>query len=388
MSSQRTRERGSALICFLLCLVLLLALSAGASSLGVIEQRAGAESRDHLTAFYLADSGAQLGNFKVRASNGTLGATTFDEPLGVGSAHVVIAPVSATVYSITSSATSGVMSETIQMHLELTANFDMEGAIQINVDPSVTIDDDELLLSVRAATSISGADHDASGALLADQSQATYGVALSPIPGYVDVDVVVDISGGASLAGTPAQTANDVAGQTEVFNDLLTYARSNADIAVTGAASWDNTEIGSYGTAADPQLIYVNLGDNHTLTMRQNFVGHGTLVIESSNQTTVEALHMEDSTFWHGLVIVHFTGNAEVPGSQLVGMYNYATIIGGLSITLAGAGSTVTGSGDIFAGRTGNAAVKYSSAALAAAEGISQVIDYSARVISYQRVGN
>jgi len=74
-----------------------------------------------------------------------------------------------------------------------------------------------------------------------DQSQATYGIVLNPLPGALDVGVSVDSLGGATLNGSPAETANTVHGQGEVFDDLLIHARANADVSVAGGGQSSTT---------------------------------------------------------------------------------------------------------------------------------------------------
>lgn len=382
----RESERGSAIVYSLLIIVLLMGLASSSSMLVVQNQKTSSESLSRTDAFYLADSGAQIGNFLLRANNGTMSATTQTSSIGGGSATVAIEPVDPNLYRVVSVGASSDAQETVEMYVEFTDAFDMEGAIQVSIGDSVEVATSEINMSLRASTLISGLDHDASGAILADQSEATYGVAMTPVPGAVGLDIVVETTGGADLEGSPDPTTNMAEGDGEVFNELLSYARSNADITVTGSDLWNNGDLGNFGTPGAPLLTYVHLGDNETLEMRQNFVGHGTLVIEVDRATTDPSLYMSDSVQWYGLVVIHFKGDAEIPGGQLVHLDNYAMIIGGLSINFSGDDTQTVGSGLVYKATTGNASVRYCSQLLKTAVGIPQVVDRSARVVSYRRL--
>jgi hypothetical protein len=386
LDERNTRDRGAVFVYVLICLSVLLGLSAGAGALSVVEQRASAESRGQMAAYYLADSGAQIGNFKIRAAGGVLGATTFTENLAYGTVSVAVDPLAPSLYSVRSTATAGGLTEIVHVHLQCAAGLALTGAVQINVHESVLVATSDLPVSVRDATAITGADHDAAGAALADQSDATFGIALSPVPGPVDVNPTVETMSGAILAGAPTATTNNAAGQADVLDSLVQLARNSADVTVTGGAVLGTAATGSYGTPADPVLAYVQLGANQTLTLREDFLGYGTLVVESSYQSSVEALQMGENSGWRGLVIVYFSGPAEVSGAQLIRLADSALIVGGLAIQMRGAGSNLTGAGQIIAMTAGSAAVRYSSALVAAAEGIAAVVGTSARVISYQRI--
>ncbi|MCA8959489.1 MAG: hypothetical protein KDC38_03200 [Planctomycetes bacterium] len=383
---RKAREEGSAMILVVIILLLILGMSAAATSVTTTNQRAAGESTRAMRSYYLADTGAQIGNFMIRASNGSMAATTVTETLGGGNVAIGITPLSATLYEVSSVGTVQDQSTTIQLHVELTSIFDMEGAIQVNFGDGVEVSASEISFQLNAASSISGLDHDASGTPLADQSNATYGIAMSPVPGNPDVDVFVDISGGADLEGSPDGTTSDATGQSELFENLVVHARNNADIFLTGSQLFNNTSIGTYGTAANPVLLHVSLGDNEQLHMNQNFAGYGTLVIEVDNATSVSSLYMEDSTYWYGLVVIQFKGDADIPGGALIEFDNYATIVGGLAANFVGEGVTYTGAGDVIDLGNGNPHVLYSSDVLSNVEGVDQVVDISTKVISYLHV--
>ncbi len=383
---ERGAEDGSVLVYFLCVMLPLLAFAAGACLLSMVSQRAAGASADWARAFYLADSGAQIGNFLLRASNGTMAATSREESLGGGTTNIEIDTVSPSLYSVRSTGSISGASETVEMHVEFVSSFDMDGAIQINFDEQVEVSAPEILLELRSSAAILGTDHDAAGAVSADQSDASYGIAMSPVPGNVGIEVRLDIAGGAEVEGTPAQSTSSAPGQSEVFNALMDYARTNADVSISGGMTVTNADNGSYGTAAAPVLVYVDLEDNHTFLMRQNFVGYGTLVIEVGDVTEVPALYMEASTAWYGLVVVNFRGQAEIPGGALIEMENDALILGGLAMNFSGEDAHVTGDGLVFTAESGNPSVLYSSTILENAVGISEVVPKSARILSYRRV--
>ena len=378
------RDVGFALLAFLGLITVVAAATAAVGMLCVVESRAASEGDRRMRSFYLADTGAQIANALLTDSGGSLGSSNFQESLAGGSVDVDIVQ-NGMAYQVTSTGNYDGELQTVVMQVQFTAAFDMEGAIQVNFGEGIEVTAGAIPFSLSAASELSGMDHDADGNLLADQSNATYGLAMAPIPGALDVDVFVDIANGAELEGSPEATTSEAEGDVAVFNQLIVHARNNADIQVTGTSSWRNPDNGSYGTAADPQLVFVDLADGETLRMYQNFVGHGTLVISVGETTTAPALLMEDSTEWHGLVVIEFRGQAEVPGGGLVEMQNFAQIIGGLSVNFSGENTTFAGTGDVVDLSSGFPHILYSSELTNSASGVAQVVDYSSEVIAYYR---
>lgn len=380
------REAGIAMVHVVMAVVFLLSLGASTTMLCTVGLRASGENNARMRAFYVADSGAQVANAQIRATSGVLttSATSFSESIGDGVAEVDVVDLGDGIFEVTSAGSVGVETRTVVMHVEFTDVFDMEGALQINFGSGIEVEAATIDLDINASTEISGLDHDPTGVEIGDQTEATYGVAMTPIPGSVDTDIFVDVSNGADLEGSPETTSNEVTGQSEVFDDLITHARDNADVVVNGSTTLRNVDDGDYGTETDPVLVYVSLGDNETFEMRQNIHGWGTLVIDVDTATTDTALYMRDSTEWHGLVVVNFLGEAEINGGTLIELDNHAKIIGGLAVQFSGDNITFEGTGNVVELNTGSASILYSSEMLSSAVGIDQVVDSSARVIAYR----
>ena len=209
---------------------------------------------------------------------------------------------------------------------------------------------------------------------------------MSPVPGAPEIDVYVDVANGADLEGDPSATANDVTAQSDLIANLANYAAANADVQVVGGATLGNPASGNFGTQANPVLTYVSLGNNEQLHVRQNFEGWGTLVVEVDNATTTTPLYFEDSVVWHGLVVIRFKGEADIPGDALIEFDNSARIVGGLLADFCAEGTAFSGSSTIFDAGNGNAGVYYSSEIISSANGVAQVVDTSVRVLSYRYV--
>lgn len=382
----RRNERGSALLYALLIIMLLMGLASSASMLVVQNQKSSTDSQSRNDAFYLADSGAQIGNYLLRSNGGSLAATTLTESIGDGTVTVGIQPLNPNLYRIQSMGTASGTQESIEMHVEFPTYFKMEGALQINFSESVEVSATDVALELESSSVISGLNHDDTGALLADQSQATYGVALKTLPGEVAFDITMSSGSGADLIGMPLATTSTATGNAEIFNSLLAYSRSNADVSQSGDTTLGDSDTGSYGTPGTQLLTYVSLGDNESLTLDHTFMGYGTLVVEVDRATTECPVTFRDSAKWHGLVVVHFTGEADVSGKSLILLRDSSEIIGGLSVNFTGDNIDFASDGLIYEANSGSAALRYSSTLTQNAVGISQVLPGSARVVSYRRV--
>lgn len=380
------REEGSAFVYVLVCLVALLSLTAASSAITLTNQKATSESSRTMRATYLADTGAQIGSFLVRASIATMPATTWTETLCGGSVDIAVTPVTASLHRVESTGNFQGELAAVEIHIESIETLNMEGALQVTFGDGVEVEPATINFELHGAATVSGQDHDAYGNLIADQTEATYGVAMSPVPGAPTVDVYVDVSGGADLEGSPTPTANDVGAQSALVANLAAYAAANADVTIVGDATLNNASSGSFGTAASPVLTYVSLGDNEQLHVRQNFEGWGTLVIEVDRATTTTPVYMEDSIRWHGLVVVRFKGEADIPSSPLIELDNFAQIIGGLLVDFAAEGTTFSGDSPVFDAGNGNAGVYFSSEVLSIADGVDQAVAASVRVLSYRHV--
>ncbi len=380
------REEGSAYVYVLVCLVALLALTAASSAITLTHQKATSESSRTMRSGYLADTGAQIGSFLVRASNGTMAATTWTENLCGGSADITVTPVTPTLHRVQSTGTFQGELSAVEIYIESVATFEMEGAMQVTFGDGVEVQPATIDFALHGSAIITGQDHDPLGSLLADQAEATYGIAMSPVPGAPSVDVYVDVANGADLEGSPAPTANDVSAQSDLIANLASYAAANADAMIVGDTTLQNSTGAAFGTATTPLLTYVSLGTNEQLHIRQNFEGWGTLVIEVDSATTTTPFYMEDSSKWHGLVVVRFKGEANIPGDPLIEFDNSARVIGGLLVDFAAEGTTFTGQSEVFDAGNGNAGVYFSSEILSTANGVDQVVDASVRVLSYRHV--
>jgi len=370
----------------MVCVVALLSLVAASSAVTLTNQKAASEGSRAMRASYLADTGAQIGSFLVRASNGTMPGMTWNESLCGGVATISVAPVSSTLHRVQSTGNFSGEARTVEIYVESIALFELEGAVQVTIGDGVEVESPTIDFELHGSAIVTGQDHDVHGNLLSGQEEATYGVAMSPVPGAPEIDVYVDVANGADLEGDPSATANDVTAQSDLIANLANYAAANADVQVVGGATLGNPASGNFGTQANPVLTYVSLGNNEQLHVRQNFEGWGTLVVEVDNATTTTPLYFEDSVVWHGLVVIRFKGEADIPGDALIEFDNSARIVGGLLADFCAEGTAFSGSSTIFDAGNGNAGVYYSSEIISSANGVAQVVDTSVRVLSYRYV--
>ncbi len=243
---------------------------------------------------------------------------------------------------------------------------------------------DEIFVDLRQTAKISGMDHSDSGELLDDQRNSVFGLAMNLLPG--DVDFAISLFPNAILEGDPEATTNEAADKAAQLEALRDEAMNHAEVQVTGPVVLDNSANGQYGTAEDPKLIYVRLGRDETVEMRQNFVGYGTLVIdtERADSDNAPTFTMRDSTEWHGVVMVYYRDRGRIrDGKPLVRLNNFAKLVGAL---------VVFANGDRFRFDdptllllTGNASISYSSEWVSSGPGMDALegSEQIARLVSY-----
>ncbi len=379
---QDHRDRGSVTIAVLAVVIILFALAAGVTQLSTVTMRAGVENDLNMRVFYLADSGAQVANSMIQASDGTIPSTTFVETLNGGTVSVNVA-ADALGYIVTSTATLKGEQGIVEMRVKVTnSGFAMQGAAEVIVDPGVRIKEDAPLpVGILGTSKISGMDHAVDGTLLVNQTGATRGLAVTPVPGGIDWTITQDV--GATLEGSPTVSTNQANDQSEHINALLAYSKVNADVTITGPATLGDIHTGSYGTALVPKLVYVRMGEEQTLTLGQGFTGYGTLFIDIEESEDAPALVMQNTASWHGPVIVRWRDEAEVDGSSLIIFRDSAKVIGGVTIHLSGEEVDIDGLGNIM--ETSMAAqILYSSATMGSAPGFSAISPRILEVVSYR----
>jgi hypothetical protein len=102
------------------------------------------------------------------------------------------------------------------------------------------------------------------------------------------------------LYGAPSPTVGNVdITNLSIISELVNYVRQNADITITTDTTYTNTTIGGED---DYRFVYV---DNSNLTLGNNFVGYGILVINDSTPTGNTRLDMEGNAKWYGLVVCY-----------------------------------------------------------------------------------
>ena len=371
------RQHGFAILALLIPVSILIVLAAALSSLTSSSVRTISRSDRMTRAFYVADSAAQAANALVRATGPTMEATTVTESLGGGSATVVIEKVDNLHFRVRSSGEYGSETANVELHVKFEAgNFSLGGGLAFNIGQSVQTTGD-LRIYLDSNPVISGYDHSATGSQLADQTNAVPGVGTHPVPGNPDFNFEITLLSNAEVEGSPSDTTAANTSQSGVLLDLAAYARDNADILITGS----QTQTGTWGSSSSPQLVHASLNGSKRLTFDDEFVGHGTLVIETTN-TSGPVFEMNSNARWYGLVVVVFRSDPEMSGAGIL-MDSNSRIVGGLGIAIEGTGITIDGSRPILKMRS-NAEIRYSSALLSAARGIDSVYADSSRVATYR----
>ncbi|MEE8142722.1 MAG: hypothetical protein V3T77_06450, partial [Planctomycetota bacterium] len=230
------REQGSALAYAMICAVFLFALMGGVTEICLVDLKATHESKERVRAFYLADSGLQIGNALVRSTGTSLTATTLVEDMFGGTVTIDITPISASLYRITSTAGLGSQQSSVEMVVRFEADFVLEGAFEVAVGSGVDLEGSDFPVEVRDTAVISGRDHTPSGTLKGVQDDATQGLALNSLAGSLDWDTNVDA--GATLEGDPSSTINDAVDKSTILKALRDEARNNADISLSGSQTF------------------------------------------------------------------------------------------------------------------------------------------------------
>ncbi len=377
---QVIRNRGAVFVSALLVLVFVAVLAAGLSQVSVVNLRASTESNDRMRVFYLADSGAHIGHFQVEAAAGTIADTSFTETIGGETVNVTITNVGAGLLEVSSTATLGGDPVNVKMAIEVISSFAMKGGVETHFDSGVELEGSAIPVTIGGTATISGLDHDDTGALKADQTAATMGLAMNIVPGGKDWSVTQDV--GATLEGVPTPTTNSAETQSAIMTALRDYVKGNADIKISGSKTLGDAHTGSYGTALDPKLVYVKLGEEETLTMQQGFTGYGTLVINIKDAEFNPALNMLNTSKWYGPILIVFRNEAEVDGGTLINLQDDASIVGGLMLHFTGEEIELDGGGEVLSA-TGNSSILYSSDLVNTAPGITSVTTGTTQVVSY-----
>ena len=330
--SHHQRENGSSLLVVLVALSFILALAGAVSLVAANDLKASTRSTDMMEAFYAADAAAQVGNALVRSTGIAMQAISFQETLGDD--HLVQVDVTEEdvgLYKVIS--TSDVNGEVSTV--ELWVNFDQEdfdvapnGGFETNIGDNVNLNGD-IRVDLKSNSIVSGFDHDANGNELADQTNGVPGLVMQATAG--DRDFNLSTFSNAEAVGTPQATANDAEAQGDLMNTLRDIAQTTADVFVTGTTLLEDAANGSYGTAADPVLVYVSLGQNEELRLDSNFEGFGFLVIDAGKNAEFE---MNSNAQWNGMVLVRSHGDPSTGNGPLVKLDDNAKIIGSLQLML------------------------------------------------------
>lgn len=361
------REAGVVLPLLLLITIALFAAAGGVTMLTNAGLRASGSSNEQMQAFYAADSGFQLGSYMVRASGGTVPDTSFEESIGSSSATVSLAEQSPGIYEIRSTGTSGEGTITAVGYIEVHVDtFKLAAATEMVFGNGVELEGAGVPVRLDGTSSISGVDHSPAGVPLADQSKAVYGLGMNTVPGNRNFS----LSGTGTVAGTPAARTNALENHGAQLQAIRDYAKKNADITINGSRTLGAAATGTYGTAAAPKVVYVNLGEEGTLTLQQTFTGYGTLVINVSEAEESVVLRMRDAAAWNGLVLVRLGGEAEIEGGSLIHMTQSAKIVGGLAMYFTGEEIEVEDGGRVLR-LADSAKILTSSQLLASTPGLS-----------------
>ena len=360
----------------------LFAVAAALTMLTTANLKASTESKRVMNAFYLADSGAQIGNSLVRSAGGTLASTSFTEALAGGTVTVQITDLGGGLYQIQSAASYRGEQSTVEMQVSFdSSGFSLASGVQLSVDPGVEVEDG-LPVALNGLSKISGLDHAADGTPLADQSGAVLGLGVNTLPENAGFQTTV--AAGAVLEGAPSGTTTSAPNETNVLRALEKYTKDNADVFVSGTTALGSAATGLYGTAATPALVYVDLGTNQMLTMNETFSGYGTMLIKTSRNDNTSALTMAASARWHGLIAISVRGELEVDGGSLVRLQNDARIVGGMTLLVRSGGEIeFEGTGKLLE-VSENASVLYSSALVSATPGISTTTSSNVKTVSYR----
>lgn len=354
-----SRQDGTAMIVVMILVILLFALAAAMTMTSMAGMRAEVESDTEMRAFYLAESGAQVAMAKLQSAGGIPGDTTFTENIAGGTVSVTVTRLDPEVYRITSSSVcSGHRSE-VELHVAVRRGFSIPGALSIMLSRGIEFRAPDIATSVLGSSRISGIDHAPDGSVLGDQSRAVPGLAVNALPGGKDFDLALSRID-PRILGHPVRIDSEADNVSAGLTDLRNYAREFADIKLVGSRVLGSADTGSYGTDAEPRLVYIRLLDDPSLELIQDFEGHGTLVVEADSAGSRNVLTLQDSASWYGMVLLYLTGSPEVPGGSLIRLKHDSKIVGAASIFLNTEEAEVRGVGK-FIHASSDARVLYSS---------------------------
>jgi hypothetical protein len=204
--------------------------------------------------------------------------------------------------------------------------------------------------SISGGAEVDGRNYDATGTTL---------VGSGDLPGVTTMNATdsatVKAAGGSNIVGNPAvkvdQTTTDPGPFIEEYKNSADYIYSSSG--TYSGATW--------GSAANPTVVYCNSGDDTTFSIKftGGVTGYGILVVRGNVQ-------FNGNFSFYGLVVVDGF-NTQVQ----FGASGTPQIVGGLCVAgNAGAKVTLKGSG-------ANSKVKYSAQALTQAKHISKLMYYS-----------
>jgi len=378
------RQSGSTLVTVTTLIAILVAIGASASMLGFTSARSTGRSHTWMRTFYLADSGAQIGNARLRASDWDFSkGATLTEVIDCHEVDERIVQRSRDVYEITSISTIGEESSTVEMLVELIQSSLLDGGIQVNVSNGVELKSDKIPVRFTGTADISGQDHDEAGDK--NGGNAVRAITVNPVPGKTGVTVEIDVSAtpNVTIEGEPQPISNDASNITGFIDQLGSTARNHADYSVWGSTTFSSNEDGRFGTEASPKTVYVNLGDNETLTLQGNFEGHGTLFVDVGKVNDTPVLTLDGTSRWTGLVVLHFRDTVSLTKRPLVDMVGTTDIVGGLVTSFAGSSVDFGNKGNLIH-VVGTAGVRYSSKVVARSPGVEDVVERSVKLTSYR----
>ena len=334
LAPSRAHEQGAALVMVLFLMIVIVGLAATIGKTSTMTARAVRRDDSAIRAYYVADSGLQIGNATVRAQ-GDMPSTTFKESIDGGTASISIDSEAAGVYVITSMGTVEGETASLELTLKVEASvLSQAGAIYVAVGSGVTLSGNQVAIKLENNCLITGADHDESGSPLADQSSAVRGLAMNDTGSGGDFGISKD--GSSQIEGAPTATMNDAEDTSAALKAIRDYAASNADVVISGGGEFK----GSIGSAASPKLVFAhNLGGTGMVELAGGFKGYGTLVIEVGSTSAEAVLNMKDSSSWTGLIVFNVTGDCT--GDALIRLQDNCKIIGGTSFLFDGSGVSV-----------------------------------------------
>lgn len=298
---RQSAERGAvALVTVLLLLVVFLALAAVLTASTQTFQHATREDELRTKSEFAADSGAQLALSMIRSTQGTLASTNFDETLMNHEATVTVTKTPPSTYLIES------VTEMSRVEMVVTTDGGFAGtaAVSVEIDqPTVMSGAPDFTVRLSSGGGVSGFDHDMTGSVFADQINGTYGFAVS----HNNANAQLFFDGStANTNGAIGQSDNFAPHKGGMIRSIVDHVRTNADHTLTGGRVLTGGDSGSFGTIADPVLVYCDASGDENYKLDSGFEGAGILVVENSGDDTLEELFdINIGGRWTGLVILY-----------------------------------------------------------------------------------